>query len=247
MGVITLVTIVCVLVGCAIHFGGSFGGINVNIGNRENQGSVREDNIELDSFTRICVDAAVMGLTVEKGDDYKLSYNCTKNLIPEYEVKDGVLYINQKQKNTNWIGTNNCNAILTIPDGILLEMVEITSDVGDVNLDRLAIIDLTVYCDVGDVSVQESVIGDAKMELDVGDLDISDSEFESLDVYSDVGDIDIDSAADLSDYTFDIAAELGDIEVNGKDYKDECYIKGDQGLIKIGSDIGAIEISWDGE
>ncbi len=247
IGVITLITILCVIAGMAIHFGDSSIGFIVNNETKmENGETTRADKVQLDSFTKIRVETDVMGLTVEPGDDFTFSYNCTKNLIPKYEVKDGVLYITQEQKNRINFGNNNCDATLTIPDGILLEKVEITSDVGDIWIDRLAIVDLSVYCDVGDLNIDETVFGNAKIELDVGDLEISDSEFENLDAYSDVGDIDIHSTMDISEYSFDIVSDIGDIEVNGREYKDECRINGSQNLIKIGSDIGDVEISWEG-
>ena len=245
VGVITLVTILCVIVGMAIHFGSDING-NWYIGKNKNhdEAPVSGEDFELASFTKIRVEADVMALTVEQGDDFTFRYNCTQNLIPEYEVKDGVLYITQKQKNRVSFGTNNCNAFLTIPEGVLLEKVEITSDVGDVFLDQLAIVDLSVYCDVGDLNIDETTFGNAKIELDVGDLEISDSEFENLDAYSDVGDVEVHSIMDLSAYSFDLIADIGDIEVNGKEYKDECRISGSQNLIKIGSDIGDVEVSW---
>lgn len=245
VGVITLITIVCVIAGMAIHFGGSSFGFVVNNGTRiENGETTRAEDIQLDSFTKIRVETDVMGLNVEPGDDFTFSYYCTKNLIPQYEVKDGVLYITQEQKNRVNFGNNNCDATVTIPEGILLEMVQITSDVGDIWLDRLAIVDLSVYCDVGDVNINETTFGYAKIELDVGDLDISDSEFENIDAYSNVGDVDIHSIMDLSDYSFDIVSDIGDIEVNGREYKDECRISNSEKLVKIGSDIGDVEISW---
>lgn len=251
IGAITLITIICVIVGTSIHFGGfHFGNFTFNIGSKWdekwsekiNKEMVKEENIPLDAFDEIQVDVDVMGLTVKPGTEYSFSYYCTDNLIPQYEVKDGILYITQSQKIK--YGTNNCDATLTLPADVLLEKVYITSDVGGVDLDRLAITDLSVYCDVGDVNIDDTKMDYAKLEVSVGDVNIKRSELGELDVYSDVGDVDIQSAKDISEYSFDLTADIGDIDLDGREYKDECYIRGNETLVKVTSDIGDIEISW---
>lgn len=247
IGAITLITIICVIVGTSRAFGGfHFGNFTINIGGEWNDKTskemVREDNILLDDFTEIQVDVDVMGLTIKEGTDYSFSYYCTDNLIPQYEVKDGILYITQSQKTK--YGTNNCDATLTLPADVLLEKVYITSDVGGVEMDGLAIKDLSVYCDVGDINIDDTKMGYAKLEVSVGDLNIKRSEFEGLDVYSDVGDVDIQAAVDISEYSFDLTSDIGDIDLDGREYKDECYIRGNEKLVKVTSDIGDIEISW---
>lgn len=250
--VITLLTIICVLIGI---FGIDF--------DRQKE---TPDTVMLNGFESIKVDAAVMELHIRaQGEDYMLSYDCSEKLMPKWSITNGLLSLSNQSAFAGWLGVTNlrCNVTLTVPEGTVLEQIdiqtdvgdlffekitaqncELEADVGDVDLNDCTIDNLTVTADVGDIDIDDSTLATLEVNADTGNFSLQNGTFTNLEAETDVGAIAIDSSRDLSDYELELECELGELSINGEAYPKEYKIRGSAGNIHATAELGDIEITY---
>ncbi len=238
--VITVISIVCVVVGVSMHIGG-FEMFGVSLGN--GSGNLEKENDTVTAFSSIYIDASVMELTVKKGDEYSFSYEATEGLVPTYKVKDGELKVTQKDKKT-FFGNNKCKVIITIPQEKALDSVFADINVGDVTWESMEMVKLTAELNVGDLNIQDITTQDMIVTCDTGDIDIKDCTFTTLDIDANVGDVDVKSAQSLEEYAFDVETDIGEVTVNGENEKREYQKDGEAGKVTLKADVGDVEIQY---
>lgn len=222
--ILSVITVICVIIGCGIHIMGWWNGAFLSMGAR-----VSHTDSDIPAFTGISVDIEVGDLTVRPSDGYRISYDCSKRLIPEYSVKDGVLIITSKaHKNWFWnfwqFGKLKSTINITVPEDVYMELFSVKADVGDVNIEGMKAEGLTIEMNVGDLDVKGCTFKSININADVGDVDVRDAVFDKMEIYSDVGDVDVTGVGDLEDYEVRISTDIGDISVNGEKKKGE-YVK----------------------
>ncbi len=121
--VLSAVTVFCVILGTLVHVGGwldlgffPFGG---------DSGSSKEYSEEQPGFRSLDIDAAVMSVTIQKGDRYHISYKASENLIPKMELKGETLVVTQPSTRKFWkniLGNKKCEMTITIPEGTVLNL-----------------------------------------------------------------------------------------------------------------------------
>ena len=257
IGVITLITIGCVIYGVNRYFGGGFSW-SAGIGN--NAANI-EESAALDKYDRMDIDMAVADITIVEGTDYRLDYSGTDNLELSYRVDKGVLKIEQKTKRN--IGVNNATLELTVPNDAVFDKVDISSDVGDINIEGMdidyyisdtdvgdtlingcKINDVVLESDTGDVSITECELNKADIQTDVGEIGIETCSFKNLDIESEVGDIVIESDISLEDFGFDLKTDVGNVEINHKDMDKSYNTNGNAGKIEATGDVGDIIVNY---
>lgn len=164
----------------------------------------------LDAFSEIRVESDVMDVTIQKGTDYSLSYRTAGKNKPAYSVKDGVLSVTQKQQKKHWnlgmVSNKSAAMTITVPEDVALKDVDITSNVGDVKLDKVKAKNLDVTADVGDIEaalVGESDAYDISFDCGVGEATLNGENVKKntqihaadaegkIELSADVGDIDV--------------------------------------------------------
>lgn len=239
LAVITIITILCVLYGVNGWYGGN--GIDFSFGSDGKHYSV-EESATLEAFHSIAVEAEVMDLSIVEGTEYSLNYKGTENLVISYRVENDVLVVTQKKKG-NLVGINNAECILTVPQNTQLEKTNIKVDVGDIDIKGVDIKLLDAESDVGDITVESASLDHAVMGSDTGDMEVNNCSFVVMDISSEVGDVEVDSSNDISDYSFDLKTDVGEVEVGAGDFGRKYYQSGKNGSITVHSDVGDISIN----
>ena len=254
--IISIITIVCVIAGSIYHIGGfripgfsnksdtKFTSIELD------DGSVSADTVNLDKFSDIDMDLQVMDVTIQKGDSLGISYECSKKeYVPTIDVKDDVLTVKQKVKNKINIGNvKRCKMILTVPDDIDIENIEISTDVGDIKIDDVNGDAFTLESDVGDMKLAGITGEELSINTDVGDVKLEECSFDNAEISGHTGDVKVEGVDDLSKYTMDFETDLGDVKVNGKNYKKQYSEKASSGdsekeqSLTISTNIGDIVV-----
>ena len=110
----------------------------------------------LDSeFTALKLDVDVAQITVTPGDGFHVEYGLCNE--PEIETAgDGTLTIREKAEEHWWDDIHFSQMIkpylrVTVPEGTELGLVDVTVDVGDVEISQLTLGALHVDADVGDL------------------------------------------------------------------------------------------------
>ena len=151
--ILTVATVGCVIFGTLWNVG-----LNFSFSHHNVSGNMVEKSGELEAFDSIVMDMDVMGIEIKNGSGYSIRYCCTDNLIPEYKVKNGVLYVTQEQK--IHYNTNNADMTLTLPSGTDLKKIDIRVDVGDVTLSDLTADYCKAASDVGDFTAKNSTLNE---------------------------------------------------------------------------------------
>ncbi|MDD6193912.1 MAG: DUF4097 family beta strand repeat-containing protein [Lachnospiraceae bacterium] len=248
---LSLITIGCIIFGTIYHTGKAMGHLSrwwEEEVESDADATTEEGKDILDAFTTIHVEADIASVKVKQGDDFKIEWSVYRSGVPTYDVKDGVLTVIQKHPHKNLAGNHSCKIILTLPEGTKLERVEIDADVGDVDVLDISSQKTTVTADVGAVNFDNCQLGDTTVEADVGDVSLRSCDFYDLTVSADVGSITIDATQDLSEYSFDLDAGVGDIHINDQHVHKQFEQHG-SGKYKIDADcdVGSLDISFDQE
>lgn len=242
MTILTIITVLCIIVGCGIHLYGWEDGFLLTGGRGSGN---KADDVDLSEFHSMKADLRVCNLTIEQGQRYGISYDCNEELEPEIDVRDGVLILSQKKKKIwKMINNQNCNITVTVPADTQLERFLAETDVGDLDIRQMEIQYFDAQIDVGQLDISDCTLGNVSIESDTGDIHLGACIFDDLDIDSDLGTIKVNSKRSLKDYSMDLNTDLGNISVNGEEEKREYSNQGNRDKrITIDVDCGDIEIT----
>ena len=233
LAALVLITAFCICYGTYKHTGGFKGNFHFSFDDDDWQGGEssdekrREINEGLEKFSSIRIDAAIMGLSIEQGEDFRIESSFNKEYLkPVFSVEGGKLTIKQTGKKKSGIngGGHNCRVVVTIPSGTRLESINIDSNVGDVKLRNL---------DADDIDI----------DLNVGEISVRDVAFNNIDCDNNVGEISIYPVGNLDDFSMSLSTDVGEVHVDGKRYKKNYNVRGNGGKkIKANTNVGEINV-----
>ncbi len=229
--IIWSITLIIVVVAIIAHLTGFIGfsfGWGKSVSGEEGFGN---KDIE-----ELVVDCDIADLDIEYGNEVKVEYNCPKKFLPKIKYESGKLSVTQhKDKeifNLGFHSNDDYKIIVTIPDDTVVKTMDITLDVGDLDIDEVNCGDIKIRANVGDVSIQKMEANSTDFNLDVGDFNIKNSDIKKLNITCDIGDIDIEG-----DYEeIDAKAEVGDIDI-------ELDGEVDRNKIKAKCDLGDVTVN----
>lgn len=218
--IISIVTAFCIIGGIGYHTLAMWRGA-----------AVVEKKEALEAFDSVSIETDAMEVNVIAGTGYELQYCCSERFAPDYEIKDGVLVIEQSQKGKGWKPWNEAmdrrEMTLTVPVDAVLNELTIASDVGEVELEGIC-------------------FGKGKIESDVGEIWLEKCDFNYLQIDSDVGEVEAVLAGTESDYTMNLTSDIGEIEVNGSEVGNHYLTRGNtEKVVSITTDIGEIGVSFE--
>lgn len=243
---IYLSVLAVITVGCILWRVGAdtFGWLEKDEGNEEVSGRMET----LDAFGKISVEADTLDITIEKGKEYSLTYHAAGKDAPEYSLEDGVLTVTQKQKKHWHIGivqSQPAAVIITVPEGAVLKDVDITSDVGDVDVREIIAENFECILDVGDLTAENAEFTECTIDADVGDVMLDKVRAKNLEAISDVGDVDVSLIGEIKDYNVSLETGVGEARLNGEKVKSSSRINAPdaEGFLDISADVGDIDVT----
>lgn len=170
------------------------------------------------SIKNIEIDLEVAGLYITTGDNIRFEAKNVPGaqIICELE-NDGTLVIYDKHKENIFNGINNSpTGILTLPNGITLNELEIDCDVGAVKIDveELETLALDVSVEVGDVEIENIISNNSDISVDVGSIKIDGTLLGYNDMRCAIGQLEISTEGQLADYSYNVSNNLGKININ---------------------------------
>lgn len=169
---------------------------------------------KLEAFECVKLDTSVCEVNVTIGDDYNIEYDLagilSNGYAPQIEMSDKTLCVTQKKSSKSSLSKSlaSCSVTITVPRDANLKSIEMTTDVGDLNVDDILCKELTIYSHVGDIQVN-NVEGELmKVSADVGDIDITKCKNDTISVNSSVGDVVI---KDTVSSVVSVDSNIGDV------------------------------------
>lgn len=267
LAILAIVTVICIIIGTVIHithwFGYGFSNLFSFVSSTKLDHSRVTYSENISEFNEIEIEASVMSITIKPGDSYSLTYDCVKYLEPDFKVKGNKFTLSQPSV-PHFGGSNNkCNMTLTIPAGIVLNNIDILSDIGNIKindsnssniklesdignitLENCKFENSEIQCDIGNIKLNTCSLGDSELENDTGNINVSECEFEDLDAYNDVGNVEFKTSLTLDNYDIDLLTDIGTIKFNGekqkKHFSQKASNTSDAYELNIETDIGNI-------
>lgn len=236
MGIITFITLCCIIIGVLR------GGV-LHVGRK----NVHTEEINLDNYKKISMEGNLMEVSFIEGMKYSVHYECTEGIEPICSVDNDTLNITQKKKKMRFFGIGNqqCEVVIEIPQGTILEDIDMKLGVGEVTMKGIKNESTTLFINVGTIEIENSTLGDTKVDVDTGEITIAKSEFGNMEAQNDIGNIEISSTADLANYSFELESDIGEVSVKDEDYGKK-YVNNTQSdhKIKATTNIGDVDVYY---
>jgi len=136
--------------------------------------------------------------------------------MPEVIFEGDMLKIKHTTKsyNVQLNKNNDCNITITVPKGTELGSVEITTDLGNVEIkDSMSFDKLEVTASLGNIEVESVKAAEIDIEADLGNVEIRKCDIDNINIKADLGDV---SVKRCNFGTGDITNDLGAIEIDGE-------------------------------
>jgi len=140
----------------------------------------------------------VSTVTITTGDKYQVSYSCSsssgRTVEPAVKVDGNKLKVSQSIRPNITFGINNesCDIKITVPADATISDIQVKSDVGEINFDKISFDTATIKTDVGDTILDEVTAKKVTLKSDVGDIKVKNSTIDFIDADGDIGDIKVE-------------------------------------------------------
>lgn len=211
----------------------------------------------LDTFESLDADISFGDISVLCGNDYSLSIGQEGDLGGyelKWEIKSGTLKIQDAKSGgfhmsfSGMTGKHSLNVIITVPDGTVMEKIDVKTDLGDVFLsDVYAAEKLEAKTALGDVECYD-VRAPKKLTLksDLGDVTLSMEELYSgvdIDLETNLGQVEANLDCSEMDCEYELKCSLGTVTVNGRNQGSKAERKGSYSYkLDAESDLGDVNV-----
>ena len=217
----------------------------------------------LEAFDEIDVDASIANVTVTGGEDYTLSISSDTTLggySLKWEIKNGVLNIRDGGsaghveinswddfKNIFGVNASAMDVVITIPEGAMLNKLQIKTGLGDVFLSGLDVKKtLEAKTGMGDVECYEiRAHDDVKLESGMGDVTLAVTEPYSgteFDLKTGMGTIEAQIDGLEKDWDYEAKTGMGTVTLNGDSRGTKVERKGTGGY-KLNAETGMGDVN----
>lgn len=240
MGIITGALLICGIIFAGVGIG--MGGLNHTFKNSKynlviNPTLNEKEYTVLDEFDTVDLTVSLADVQIIKGDEFAIEYVLYGEA--EYSVDNGIFVLNEE--NNNWINvglslkTEKTYIKLYVPGDCILNIRNITADMGvvtisgieftdmnigadmgEVNLDNITVQNLDVHAGMGKVYFNGTATGKICIAADMGDIELKGYLGCDIEVDSDMGAVDITTYYNKDSYRYDISTDMGSEEINDK-------------------------------
>ncbi len=232
--ILSIVTVLAIITGVYIHIFRGYGfrtASQIIEGTRAIEGEV----------TSVDLKADYADVKIAYGDTFAVSYIMPEELVPNIDVKDGVLYIKSVQNHTVTIpfsSSKDYEITLTLPEGAELDGMNVDIDAGNISVSSIKTSDLNINADAGDIKLSDIEAENFLIDVDAGNLEMNGISVQRMTVDVDAGNVDIRDCV-IGVISADIDA--GNIESHNSTISSgHCEV--DLGNISLNGEIGDVKV-----
>lgn len=230
----------------------------------------------LEAFTRVEADIPLGDLTLRaEGDTFRIEAKFGGTTRGEAyriecELMDATLNIYGFPESINQTGSDQkCYAevTVTVPEGTLLDRVELDTALGDIDLcqvragsvnARTALGDvwtsgtaadaITLRTNLGDVDGKDLDAGSLTMRSSLGDISLECMPAAEMELHTDMGEIDVELACSIGDCSYTLSTNLGTCSVDGSGQGKSARqtVSGSAYRLDATSNMGGVKLSFAG-
>lgn len=229
-----------------------------------------------EAFTQVEADIPLGDLTLRaEGDAFRVvaEFGGTTGGEPyriECALEDGTLKITAFPKSVNQDGRDEkCYAqvTVTVPEGTLLDRVELSTALGDVDVCRVragsvdahtalgdvwasntAADTITLDTNLGDVDGKDLDTGRLTMDSRLGSLSLEGAPAAGMDLHTNMGDIDLELSCSAGECSYELSSNMGTCSVDGsgQDKSARQTVSGAAYRLDAHTNMGAVRLSFTG-
>lgn len=210
-----------------------------------------------DSVNILNVDVNKINLRIENSNDFRIEISDSNRI--SYSDDGNKLVIDEKIN----LFDDECELVIYIPGDKVFNKLDITTDIGSVNVDkintdklemelgmgRVNIDSLNVYTSadidsgVGEFIICEGSINNLELDMGVGDVSISSVVLGKSEINSGIGRLRLNLVGSIDDYKLEIDGGIGSIKVDDKSISEGVYGTGNN-YIDIDGGVGDVEAKF---
>lgn len=205
-------------------------------------------------FSAVSLDVDLGNVTIAAGDDYGVeirSWGTGYAVDFWYNNSNDTLYI-ESNDSDSFLPTN-CGSEITVyvPADIRLESLYVDLDLGDLTLAGLDLGYADISLDLGSLTGEAlSVTTTFQVEASLGEVVLFGDLGEYVDISADLGSVQLGLSRPISEYCWELEADLGSVTVDGQEQKLVDYeVTGGDGnrSIVVDADLGSITLDFDSD
>ena len=201
---------------------------------------VEQEYKVLDEFDSIILDVSVCNIDIIKGEEYAVEYALGEDMSMNLNGNALIIKDNSYVSILSSDFKNIADTYIKIyvPEDEVIDM-EISVDVGNVNINNVEFDSVNIEADTGDVTIEaDSDGGNVYISADIGDITIKGFLGCDVEVEADIGKVNITSYYASSSYNCNVDSELGKETISDEGGK-EIDAEYD---IDVTADIGKVKI-----
>lgn len=232
----SVVTVICVIIGSvdvtkklSNIFGGISFGKSVSTEAKSLDGDVKEIHLNLD----------LSNITIEKGSENTIEISNNKSSDSVVTFENGILTVECKEevKLTPFSGAAS-DVVITLANDV--DVIDVVCSVGDFEVSDITAKEFTSSLDMGDVEIKGCKFDNMDISGDLGDIKVKKVEFNNGSITSSAGDVDIELSD--GDISFDVAVDLGDVIINGKEVDNHYKTTDGSKNLSVSLNMGDLDI-----
>lgn len=239
---LTVVTVVCIILGSFIHLGGGSGDEEYVIDPAMDP--MPEDFADGDfagEVGELVISLHTGSVNVVPGDNFAVSGSNMDGI--DWHMEADTLFVTGSTDGVD--NSNPTEVTLTLPEYMSLRNADIELSLGNLSLEGVYAESANINCNEGNVVVRNSWLGNAQLAVNTGNAFLENVEFNFLEARCDLGNTDILTTTAPSDYDMELTASHGDIFVAGElvSHNGRYTQRADTGFIlRVESETGNIAV-----
>lgn len=204
---------------------------------------------ELEAFTEVEVDLELGNVILQTGGTYGMELDWWGDgYTLDYLLHDdGTLEIWSESSALRGLSMSGCGArvVITVPEEAELEDLTVYADLGDVELDGIAVQTAELTLDLGSLTGRGVTVSRSRMWRPIWAMWSSAGNLRGETVVNaSLGSVSLDLEGAESEYRYDLSVDLGKLTVNGKDFESEVSGgRGDDSL-EVYADLGDVNVTF---
>ena len=197
--------------------------------------TVAGDNNIDGKIESIDLDVSIGDIKIVYGDAASVHYEYPEDYAPEIYWENGALSVTENYRGniTNNMANEKYSLVVTIPQNDDLKDVTISADMGNVKFKDISVTGkFDITSDMGNVELDNIVCDKFSAEVDMGNIELKNITAKTIDVMADMGNIQVDGEFDNltgncsmgnlevatpnENAVIDVETDMGNCTVNGK-------------------------------
>ena len=231
--ILVIITIVAVYYGIKTHL---YSEGEIVTEDYEVKGTIKSLNIE----------AALMDVRIDEGDEVKITYKGDERIKPTYDFDEASGTLTIKQKKDKSIKSTNLKTesklTIELPSELAMDKFKLELAMGNLKVDEIIAKELTISDNMGNIEIEKTSADSVNVEANMGNVVIRKCKTTNIDVKAAMGNVEIKLEDDIKDYTIDAETSLGSLTIGKESLTGSYKQTGTKGNIKVECNLGDVEI-----